>query len=235
MGTQVLTCGLSDIVCVVAGVTSDANVLIDYARLACQRYEYAYGEPMPVEQLVQAICNQKQRYTQHGGMRPFGTAFLFAGWDKFYGYQLYQSDPSGNYGGWKATCIGSNSGPAQSTFKADYPEEGLVLADAKKLLVKVLGKTMETTVLTGDKRTPLSAWGCDSLLICSGDYRSAEISRQHDHPQPRAIRRRGAPHQTDQGNHGGLAPNIITIIMLIIVIMLMRAAAAANTVYNAPQ
>lgn len=31
------------------------------------------------------------------------------GWDKHYGYQLYQSDPSGNYGGWKATCIGNNS------------------------------------------------------------------------------------------------------------------------------
>lgn len=31
------------------------------------------------------------------------------GWDKHYGFQLYQSDPSGNYGGWKATCIGNNS------------------------------------------------------------------------------------------------------------------------------
>lgn len=31
------------------------------------------------------------------------------GWDKHYGYQLYQSDPSGNYSGWKATCIGNNS------------------------------------------------------------------------------------------------------------------------------
>jgi 20S proteasome subunit alpha 3 len=31
------------------------------------------------------------------------------GWDKHYGYQLYQSDPSGNYSGWKATCIGHNS------------------------------------------------------------------------------------------------------------------------------
>jgi 20S proteasome alpha/beta subunit len=30
------------------------------------------------------------------------------GWDKHYGYQLYQSDPSGNYGGWKVifiTCL----------------------------------------------------------------------------------------------------------------------------------
>ena len=31
------------------------------------------------------------------------------GWDKHYGFQLYQSDPSGNYSGWKATCIGNNS------------------------------------------------------------------------------------------------------------------------------
>ena len=31
------------------------------------------------------------------------------GWDKQFGYQLYQSDPSGNYGGWKATCIGNNN------------------------------------------------------------------------------------------------------------------------------
>ena len=31
------------------------------------------------------------------------------GWDRRLGFQLYQSDPSGNYSGWKATCIGNNS------------------------------------------------------------------------------------------------------------------------------
>jgi 20S proteasome alpha/beta subunit len=31
----------------------------------------------------------------------------FSGWDKNFGFQLYQSDPSGNYGGWKATAIGA--------------------------------------------------------------------------------------------------------------------------------
>lgn len=43
------------------------------------------------------------------GLRPFGVSILYTGWDKHYGYQLYQSDPSGNYSGWKATCIGNNS------------------------------------------------------------------------------------------------------------------------------
>lgn len=57
----------SDIICAVAGITSDANILIDYARLTCQRYQYNYHEPIPVEQLVQTVCNLKQSYTQHGG------------------------------------------------------------------------------------------------------------------------------------------------------------------------
>ena len=45
----------------------------------CNRYRYTYQEPMPVEQLVRHICDYKQAYTQYGGLRPFGVAFLFAG------------------------------------------------------------------------------------------------------------------------------------------------------------
>jgi 20S proteasome subunit alpha 3 len=93
--------------CAVAGITSDANILINTARISAQRYTFTYGEPMPVEQLVQSLCDTKQGYTQFGGLRPFGVSFLFAGWDTVHGFQLYQSDPSGNYGGWKATAIGA--------------------------------------------------------------------------------------------------------------------------------
>lgn len=39
---------------------------------------------------MKVVCNYKQAYTQYGGLRPFGVAFLFAGWDKHYGFQLYQ-------------------------------------------------------------------------------------------------------------------------------------------------
>lgn len=42
------------------------------------------------------------------------------GWDKHYGYQLYQSDPSGNYSGWKATCIGNNSAVSEPTFLTSF-------------------------------------------------------------------------------------------------------------------
>ena len=63
------------------------------------------------------ICDMKQQYTQFGGQRPFGTAFLFAGYDRVYGYQLYSTDPSGTYVGWKATAIGSKNLAAKSFLK----------------------------------------------------------------------------------------------------------------------
>jgi 20S proteasome subunit alpha 3 len=68
---------------------------------------YQYQEQMPVEQVVKSVCNYKQMYTQYGGLRPFGVAFVFAGWDRHFGFQIYQSDPSGHYSGWKATVIGN--------------------------------------------------------------------------------------------------------------------------------
>jgi 20S proteasome subunit alpha 3 len=134
----------------VAGITADANILINYARLSAERYTYAYGDPVPVEYLVQQICDLKQSYTQYGGLRPFGVSFLFAGWDKHYGFQLYQSDPSGNYGGWKATAIGSNNQAAQSILKTDWKPE-FTLQEASRLAIKVLSKTMDSTSLNSEK------------------------------------------------------------------------------------
>ena len=56
--------------------------------------------------------------------------------DEDWGFQLYQSDPSGNYGGWKATAIGANKQAAQNLLKQDY-EEDITLEKAIKLVIKV--------------------------------------------------------------------------------------------------
>ena len=92
-----------------------------------------------------------QAYTQYGGLRPFGVSMLYAGWDKTYGFQLYQSDPSGNYNGWKATCIGANNQAATSLMKQEYKEETIPLTQALSLAIKVLTKTCDATSLTPDK------------------------------------------------------------------------------------
>ncbi|CBN74912.1 proteasome subunit [Ectocarpus siliculosus] len=136
--------------CVVAGLTADANLLVNHARVSAQRYLYQYGEQMPLEQLVKEVCNYKQAYTQFGGLRPFGVSFLFTGWDEHHGFQLYHSDPSGNYGGWKATAIGANNQAGKALLKTDYVEESSV-DECLKLAVKVLNKTMDSTTPSPEK------------------------------------------------------------------------------------
>lgn len=54
-------------ICAVAGMTADANILINYARQAAQNYLLTYNEDIPCEQLVRRLCDLKQGYTQHGG------------------------------------------------------------------------------------------------------------------------------------------------------------------------
>lgn len=137
-------------ICAVAGMTADANILINYARQAAQRYLLTYNEDIPCEQLVRKLCDLKQGYTQHGGLRPFGVSFIYAGYDPHRQFQLYQSNPSGNYGGWKATSVGANNASAQSLLKQDYKEE-CDLKEACGLAVKVLSKTMDSTKLSSEK------------------------------------------------------------------------------------
>jgi 20S proteasome subunit alpha 3 len=137
-------------ICAVAGMTADANILINYARQAAQRYLLTYNEEIPCEQLVRRLCDLKQGYTQHGGLRPFGVSFIYAGYDPLREFQLYQSNPSGNYGGWKATSVGANNASAQSLLKQDYKED-CDLKEACAMAVKVLSKTMDSTKLSSEK------------------------------------------------------------------------------------
>ncbi|KAI9159746.1 hypothetical protein LWI28_001521 [Acer negundo] len=138
------------VACAMAGIMSDANILINTARVQANRYTFAYQESMHVEQLVQSLCDTKQGYTQFGGLRPFGVSFLFAGWDKNYGFQLYMSNPSGNYSWWKAAAIRANNRTAQSMLKQDYKDD-ITREEAIKLMLKVLSKTMDNTSLTSEK------------------------------------------------------------------------------------
>lgn len=140
----------SNMICAVAGMTADANILINFARQAAQRYLLTYNEDIPCEQLVRRLCDLKQGYTQHGGLRPFGVSFIYAGYDPQRQFQLYQSNPSGNYGGWKATSVGANNASAQSLLKQDYKED-CDLKEACGMAVKVLSKTMDSTKLSSEK------------------------------------------------------------------------------------
>ncbi|PSR71182.1 hypothetical protein PHLCEN_2v12941 [Hermanssonia centrifuga] len=140
----------SNVVAGVAGITADANSLVNYARQAAQRHLFTYNEDIPVEVLAQRLCDLKQGYTQYGGLRPFGVSLLYAGYDPHYNFQLYHSDPSGNYSGWKATCVGANSGTAQSLLKQEYKDD-ITMDGAIDLVLRVMSKTMDSTTLGSEK------------------------------------------------------------------------------------
>jgi 20S proteasome alpha/beta subunit len=95
-------------------------------------------------------------------------SLLYAGYDPHYKFQLYHSDPSGNYSGWKATCIGANNGTAQSLLKQEYKDD-ISVEDAVALVLRVMSKTMDSTTLGSEKCRPaaplyiLSCWLTRSL------------------------------------------------------------------------
>jgi len=134
----------------VAGLTSDANVLLSKLRVSAHQHVFTYGESVPVEQLVTAICDVKQGYTQFGGLRPFGVSFLVAGYDDAHGFQLYDTNPSGNYNSWKAYAIGLNNNTAQQIMRQDW-KEGMKIQEALELTAKVLVKTMDTASPNAEK------------------------------------------------------------------------------------
>ena len=55
--------------------------------------------------------------------------------DEVRDFQLYQSDPSGNYGGWKASAIGANKQGAQNLLKQDY-KDTMTTEEGVRLVIK---------------------------------------------------------------------------------------------------
>jgi len=138
------------IIVAIAGINSDANILVDDAQLNSARYKYRYQEPIPVEMCVHDTCNYTQAFTQYGGLRPFGVSMLWAGYDTRDGFCLFHSDPSGNYAEWQATAIGNNAKSAQSILKEDFKED-MTRDEAIDLCIKILTKTMDSPSLTSQQ------------------------------------------------------------------------------------
>ncbi len=122
------------IICVSAGISSDARVLIDKARVLAQQHRITYDSEPSTESIVRDIADVKQQFTQYGGARPFGVSMMFAGINGE--AQLYTTDITGNYLKYKANAIGENDDKFRRILREKY-KEGLSSSEGLRLALDI--------------------------------------------------------------------------------------------------
>jgi len=125
----------------ISGLSSDARILIDQARVYAQSNRLTYDESIDVEAISGKIGDIMQLYTQNAGVRPFGVTLIFGGVDKT-GPVVIQADPSGACWKYKAIATGSGTDAARDILEGKYKAE-CQLEDAVMLAVECLAKVAE--------------------------------------------------------------------------------------------
>jgi proteasome alpha subunit len=143
-----------------AGHVADARQLVDFAREQTQVNRLRYDEPIGVETLSKEITDYIQRYTQSGGVRPFGVALMVAGVDRDGTPRLFETDPSGTPYEWQATSIGGDRETLQGYLEENYRND-LDLDGGVRLALETLAQTsdeidadtLEVTVVDAETAT----------------------------------------------------------------------------------
>ena len=129
----------------IVGLSSDARVVIDQARIYAQSNKLTYDEPIDVEIVTKRICDIKQLYTQHAGVRPFGVSMIFGGVDKT-GTHVFGTHPSGTYRAYKARTEGAGRETVVKILKDEY-RDNMSLDEMTKLSSKCLASALEARQL----------------------------------------------------------------------------------------
>ena len=109
----------SNIITSVAGITSDARILIEKAQVLAQQHRVTYDTPIEPELVMKEIANMKQQFTQYGGARPFGVSMMIAGLNGKK-LELFTSDVTGNYFSYYANAIGESDEKIKEKLRERY-------------------------------------------------------------------------------------------------------------------
>lgn len=137
-----------------AGFTADARVLVSKARVEAQSFRLTCEDAPSIDYMARFIAKTQQKYTQRGGVRPFGVSGMMAGFAADGSPQLYLTDPAGTFSSWKANAIGGRNEKAVTEFleknwNAELSQDEAVCLAVKALLevVDSGSKNMEIAVM----------------------------------------------------------------------------------------
>ena len=125
-----------------AGLQADARVLIDKVRLECQSFRFNYEDAPAVEYIAKFTGETQQKYTQRGGVRPFGISAFITGFVDG-NPALYQTEPSGAVGQWKASAIGKKSKELREFLENKYAD-GMNQQTTLRLAIETLLEVVES-------------------------------------------------------------------------------------------
>ncbi|MAH03258.1 proteasome subunit alpha [Candidatus Pacearchaeota archaeon] len=112
----------SHIISSIAGIVSDARILVERAQVLAQQHRVTYDSPIEPELIIKEISNVKQQFSQYGGARPFGVFLMVAGMnDKK--PQLFTSSVTGNYLSYNANAIGEHDERIKEKLREKYKPE----------------------------------------------------------------------------------------------------------------
>jgi len=134
---------------VAAGLSTDSNLLISQARIVAQQHRLIYGEKISVRALAARLGNLMARHTITGGLRPFGTALLLAGFNPVNSIsELFFVDNGGSYFAVNAYAAGSGNERIIDSLRKEY-KSGFDVETAKKMVLDIV------TIALG-KKDPLT-------------------------------------------------------------------------------
>ena len=121
------------IIASVAGIVSDARVLVEKSQILAQQHRVTYDSPIEPELIVKEISNIKQQFSQYGGARPFGVSLMVAGINSGKP-ELYTSDVTGNYLGYNANAIGEDDDKIKEKLREKYSKNITIKSGVKLAL-----------------------------------------------------------------------------------------------------
>lgn len=172
-----------------AGLNADSRILIEKARVEAQSHRLTLEDPVSIEYMTRYIAGIQQRYTQSGGVRPFGVSTLIAGFDGPNDTvpRLYMTEPSGIYSSWSAQTIGRNSKTVREFLEKNYDptnpptdKDECIKLTVRALLevVQTGAKNIEITVMqSGEKTENLTLDQINSIVQTIEDEKATATTK----------------------------------------------------------